>query len=253
MIFKKYFTERIFNGTFRVLWVMTVNSCSAFRVIERSQERSGKLSFFKKRSEKIPPIMSQETNVQHDGETNRLNALLDDLLENLEQQRKANDIWQRQRRAQEQLLSDIVQHLESQGLRTKQSNNSSDVQNGIENPSSPPDTLPSDNNYNAESATSCAMEKLCNGKGEPEATLGYEYAQVGGRSVLVLTRKDLCSSECKYHDEDDAKKDAEIRENIADDVTYSGTIAGAIEGTLLGVKSIALSQAYNFEDGVRHG
>lgn len=34
--------------------------------------------------------------------------------------------------------------------------------------------------------------------------------------------------------------------NIADDVTYSGTIAGAIEGTLLGVKSFALSQAYGF-------
>ncbi|MEM9279684.1 MAG: 5'/3'-nucleotidase SurE [Pseudomonadota bacterium] len=41
-------------------------------------------------------------------------------------------------------------------------------------------------------------------------------------------------------------------QNIADDVTYSGTVAGAIEGTLLGIKSIALSQAYNFEDGVRH-
>lgn len=33
--------------------------------------------------------------------------------------------------------------------------------------------------------------------------------------------------------------------NIADDVTYSGTVAGAMEGTLLGVRSIALSQAYN--------
>ena len=40
-------------------------------------------------------------------------------------------------------------------------------------------------------------------------------------------------------------------QNIADDVTYSGTIAGAIEGTLLGVPSIALSQAYTFEAGVR--
>jgi len=40
-------------------------------------------------------------------------------------------------------------------------------------------------------------------------------------------------------------------QNIADDVTYSGTVAGAIEGALLGVKSIALSQAYNFEDGLR--
>ncbi len=31
--------------------------------------------------------------------------------------------------------------------------------------------------------------------------------------------------------------------NIADDVTYSGTVAGAMEGTVLGVPSIALSQA----------
>ncbi|MEO0328113.1 MAG: 5'/3'-nucleotidase SurE [Pseudomonadota bacterium] len=40
-------------------------------------------------------------------------------------------------------------------------------------------------------------------------------------------------------------------QNIADDVTYSGTVAGAIEGALLGIRSIALSQAYNFTDGVR--
>ena len=33
--------------------------------------------------------------------------------------------------------------------------------------------------------------------------------------------------------------------NVADDVTYSGTIAGAMEGTLLGVRSIALSQGYS--------
>ena len=39
--------------------------------------------------------------------------------------------------------------------------------------------------------------------------------------------------------------------NVADDVTYSGTIAGAMEGTLLGIRSIALSQAYNFVDGER--
>lgn len=32
--------------------------------------------------------------------------------------------------------------------------------------------------------------------------------------------------------------------NVADDVTYSGTIAAAMEGTLLGVPSIALSQAF---------
>jgi 5'-nucleotidase len=32
--------------------------------------------------------------------------------------------------------------------------------------------------------------------------------------------------------------------NCAEDVTYSGTIAGAMEGTVLGIKSFALSQAY---------
>ena len=40
-------------------------------------------------------------------------------------------------------------------------------------------------------------------------------------------------------------------QNAADDVTYSGTIAAAIEGTLLGVPSIALSQAFTFEGGRR--
>ena len=33
--------------------------------------------------------------------------------------------------------------------------------------------------------------------------------------------------------------------NMADDVTYSGTIAGAMEGTALGIPSIAMSQAYD--------
>jgi 5'-nucleotidase len=33
-------------------------------------------------------------------------------------------------------------------------------------------------------------------------------------------------------------------QNAAEDVTYSGTVAGAMEGTILGVPSIALSQAY---------
>jgi 5'-nucleotidase len=37
--------------------------------------------------------------------------------------------------------------------------------------------------------------------------------------------------------------------NVADDVTYSGTIAGAMEGTALGIRSIALSQAYGFGEG----
>src|ERR1700744_5280798 len=34
--------------------------------------------------------------------------------------------------------------------------------------------------------------------------------------------------------------------NIADDITYSGTIAGAMEGTALGIPSIALSQTFGF-------
>jgi 5'-nucleotidase len=33
-------------------------------------------------------------------------------------------------------------------------------------------------------------------------------------------------------------------QNVAEDVTYSGTIAGAMEGTILGIRSFALSQAY---------
>ncbi len=39
--------------------------------------------------------------------------------------------------------------------------------------------------------------------------------------------------------------------NIADDITYSGTVAGAMEGALLGIQSVALSQAYNVDDGQR--
>lgn len=40
--------------------------------------------------------------------------------------------------------------------------------------------------------------------------------------------------------------------NMADDVTYSGTIAGAMEGTLLGIRSIALSQAYDYTNDMRY-
>lgn len=39
-------------------------------------------------------------------------------------------------------------------------------------------------------------------------------------------------------------------QNLAEDVTYSGTIAAAMEGTVLGIRSIALSQTYGF-DGTR--
>ncbi len=37
--------------------------------------------------------------------------------------------------------------------------------------------------------------------------------------------------------------------NLGEDVTYSGTIAAAMEGALLGIPSIALSQVYNFRRG----
>jgi 5'-nucleotidase len=33
-------------------------------------------------------------------------------------------------------------------------------------------------------------------------------------------------------------------QNLAEDVTYSGTVAGAMEGTILGIPSIALSQCF---------
>jgi 5'-nucleotidase len=33
-------------------------------------------------------------------------------------------------------------------------------------------------------------------------------------------------------------------QNVADDITYSGTVAGAMEGGMLGIPSIALSQSY---------
>ncbi|MEO1264668.1 MAG: 5'/3'-nucleotidase SurE [Pseudomonadota bacterium] len=38
-------------------------------------------------------------------------------------------------------------------------------------------------------------------------------------------------------------------QNIAEDVTYSGTIAACFEGTLVGIKSIALSQAFGGDYG----
>jgi 5'-nucleotidase len=48
--------------------------------------------------------------------------------------------------------------------------------------------------------------------------------------------------------------------NIADDVTYSGTVACAIEATLIGIPAVALSQSYDdcqptipFETAVAHG
>lgn len=37
-------------------------------------------------------------------------------------------------------------------------------------------------------------------------------------------------------------------QNIAEDVAYSGTIAGAFEGSMIGIRSVAMSQAYAFSE-----
>jgi 5'-nucleotidase len=55
---------------------------------------------------------------------------------------------------------------------------------------------------------------------------------MGMRSILMDNRPDLVLSGVNHG------------QNVAEDVTYSGTIAGAMEGTILGIRSIALSQAY---------
>ena len=39
--------------------------------------------------------------------------------------------------------------------------------------------------------------------------------------------------------------------NIAQFITYSGTVAGALEATILGIRAIALSQHYNYEQDTR--
>lgn len=40
-------------------------------------------------------------------------------------------------------------------------------------------------------------------------------------------------------------------QNLAEDVTYSGTVAGAMEGAILGIRSIAVSQAYSWKIGAQ--
>ena len=60
---------------------------------------------------------------------------------------------------------------------------------------------------------------------------------MGVRSVLHDKRPDLVLSGVNRG------------QNVAEDVTYSGTIAGAMEGTILGVPSVALSQAYGAVSG----
>src|SRR2546430_8490379 len=56
---------------------------------------------------------------------------------------------------------------------------------------------------------------------------------MGVRHIMAETRPDLVLSGVNRG------------RNAAEDVTYSGTVAGAIEGTVLRVPSLALSQAYS--------
>ena len=60
---------------------------------------------------------------------------------------------------------------------------------------------------------------------------------MGVRTILADRRPDLVLSGVNRG------------QNVAEDVTYSGTIAGAMEGTLMGIASVALSQAYGPETG----
>lgn len=55
---------------------------------------------------------------------------------------------------------------------------------------------------------------------------------MGVRSILLDRKPDLVLSGVNRG------------QNVAEDVSYSGTIAGAIEGTILGIPSIALSQQF---------
>ncbi|PTM42680.1 5'/3'-nucleotidase SurE [Bosea sp. 124] len=55
---------------------------------------------------------------------------------------------------------------------------------------------------------------------------------MAARSIMIENRPDLVLSGVNRG------------QNVAEDVTYSGTIAAAMEGTLLGIPSIAVSQAY---------
>lgn len=76
--------------------------------------------------------------------------------------------------------------------------------------------------------------------------------RLGERSYAVKGTPTDCVIMCVRHILHDQKPDLVLSgvnagSNIADDVTYSGTIAGAIEGTLLGIPSIALSQARNYD------
>ncbi|MCJ8143170.1 5'/3'-nucleotidase SurE [Ancylobacter sp. A5.8] len=76
--------------------------------------------------------------------------------------------------------------------------------------------------------------------------------QVSEKRFAVKGTPTDCVIMAVRHIMKDAKPDLVLSgvnrgQNVAEDVGYSGTVAGAMEGTVLGIPSIALSQAYGFE------
>lgn len=77
--------------------------------------------------------------------------------------------------------------------------------------------------------------------------------KVGERRYAVLGTPTDCVMLAVYHLMRGQKRPdlilsgINLGANLGEDVTYSGTVAAAIEGTLLGIRSIALSQVARFE------
>jgi 5'-nucleotidase len=78
------------------------------------------------------------------------------------------------------------------------------------------------------------------------------YREVGERSFAVRGTPADCvimgvKHVLKDHAPDLVLSGVNHGSNLAEDVTYSGTIAGAMEGTLLGIRSIAMSLTMGFD------
>lgn len=84
------------------------------------------------------------------------------------------------------------------------------------------------------------------------------YREVGERAYAVRGTPADCVIMGVKHVLKDAPPDLILSgvnhgANLAEDVTYSGTIAGAMEGTLLGIRSIAMSLTIGFDpEGRQH-
>ena len=71
----------------------------------------------------------------------------------------------------------------------------------------------------------------------------YACSGTPGDSVLLAVRHILSD-----HAPDLVLSGVNRGQNLADDISISGTVAGALKGTALGIPSIALSQAYPLDD-----